>query len=350
MTLLLLTQLLFAQTLTPRYQALSPHTPAFYEYLPQGYSTSGSQTYPLILSFHGAGNIGNGTAAQLPRVLEAGIPRLIHEGNFPTLVMSGGQAHRFIVLAPQFSSWPDAHAVRSSIDAILDYAVQQYRVNRQRIYLTGLSMGGGFAFDYVGSSNSRAMRIAAMVPIAEASQPVYSQARTIASANLPVWATHNYGDPNVPVAQTEQYVTWINESPSPNPQAKKSIFWSNIHDAWTQTYNPSFSENGMNIYQWMLQFQRVLTAAPNVADSSAEINLFPVPAGANVEIRWMGKERGNFTARIYSGGGNLVRQWQDRKPNEQWQHQLRLDALPAGSYFLELEGKGFKRTKRFTKL
>jgi hypothetical protein len=123
-------------------------------------------------------------------------------------------------------------------------------------------MGGGFVFDYAGNNGTNAGRLAAIVPIAEASGRVYAQARTIASANLPVWATHNNQDPSVPVQETQQYVDWINEAPSPDPLAKASIFISNQHDAWTRTYDPLFTENGLNIYQWMLQYQRNFSALP----------------------------------------------------------------------------------------
>jgi hypothetical protein len=34
------------------------------------------------------------------------------------------------------------------------------------------------------------------------------------------------------------------------------------HDAWTQTYNPNFKENGLNIYEWMLQYQRAESILP----------------------------------------------------------------------------------------
>ncbi|MGZ5285646.1 MAG: PKD domain-containing protein, partial [Flavisolibacter sp.] len=49
--------------------------------------------------------------------------------------------------------------------------------------------------------------------------------------------------------------------------AKKTIFVSTSHDAWSITYDPNYRENGMNVYEWMLQYERGvnLPAAPNMA-------------------------------------------------------------------------------------
>ena len=73
---------------------------------------------------------------------------------------------------------------------------------------------------------------------------------------MPVWATHNQGDGTVPVAYTNDYVTYINQAPSPNPLARKSVWPGGGHDAWTRTYDPNYRENNMNVYEWMLQYQR----------------------------------------------------------------------------------------------
>jgi dienelactone hydrolase len=252
-----------AQTHTPFYNTrLSTNCNGYYEYLPAGYDPSGSVKYPLLIFFHGAGDLGNGSSTDLPKLLSVGIPKLINENKFPASFTVNGQTSSFIIISPQFSAWPTRAASVGELEAIIDYAVEHYKVNINRIYLTGLSMGGGFVFDYAGNNGTNAGRLAAIVPIAEASGRVYAQARTIASANLPVWATHNNQDPSVPVQETQQYVDWINEAPSPDPLAKASIFISNQHDAWTRTYDPLFTENGLNIYQWMLQYQRNFSALP----------------------------------------------------------------------------------------
>jgi len=62
-----------AQSHTPKYTKICDNVLGFYEYLPAGYSTSGT-TYPLLVFSHGLGELGHGDAASLPA--EAGYPHL----------------------------------------------------------------------------------------------------------------------------------------------------------------------------------------------------------------------------------------------------------------------------------
>jgi endoglucanase len=247
------------QVQTPRHISMTSNTNGFYEYLPIGYE-AGNKTYPLIIFVHGMGELGDGSPAQLPRLLFTGLAASINVGELPVTLTVNGETHSFIVISPQFVSWPSA----ADIDAVINYATRNYRVNTSRIYLTGLSMGGGVAWEYTGASSANASRIAAIVPICGASWPDYTRARNIANANVAVWALHNRYDPQVPVWYTESYVSQINEAPAPNPRAKHSIFEAYSHDAWTATYNSTNrDETGKTIYEWMLQFKKGGTAPPS---------------------------------------------------------------------------------------
>ncbi len=250
-----------AQVQTARYVSMTSNTNAYYEYLPQGYNATGTQKYPLILFMHGMGELGAGTTSTLPKILNSAIPRLINRGDFPTSFTVNGQTHRFIVISPQFVAWPSP----ANIDAVLNYVVTNYNVDVSRIYLTGLSMGGGATWEYAGNQtmDAYAKRLAAIVPICGASYPSVYRANVIAKNNLPVWAFHNSGDPTAPVYYTNDYVAGINAYvPAPVPPAKKTIFNSSSHDAWTQAYNPTYRENGMNVYEWMLQYSRSGSTTP----------------------------------------------------------------------------------------
>ena len=250
-----------AQVFTPRYNVASCYqSSGYYEYLPQGYSPTGTQTYPLLITVHGEGEIGNGSATDLSRVLDYGTAMQINQGIFPSSFVVNGQTFRFIVLCPQFNVWPDDQV----LDTVIDFAIQHYKVDVNRIYLTGISMGGGVVWQYAGNNPTYANRIAAMVPIAGASWPDDGRANIIAAGDIAVWATHNLNDPTVPVAYTNGYITNINTSPIlPNPLANKTIFNSSAHDAWTATYDLGFvTENGLNVYQWMLQFSRGSVVLP----------------------------------------------------------------------------------------
>jgi predicted esterase len=264
-----------AQVQTPRYISMTSNTNGFYEYLPQGYDPNSSTTYPVIIFFHGVGELGSGNQWELPRILYTGLPGIINNGQFPASFNVNGQNHKFIVISPQFINWPSP----ADADQVINYVISHYKVNTNRIYLTGLSMGGGVVWDYCGASVANGSRVAAIVPICGASWPDPARGRTIASANIPVWAIHNNQDPTVGVSYTNGYIDIINQAPAPNPLAKKSLYdvWS--HDAWTNAYNQTDrDETGKSIFEWMLQFAR--NAAP-----PAPSNQLPVAkAGADQNI------------------------------------------------------------------
>lgn len=250
-----------AQTNTPIYVSMESKTNGYYEYLPQGYSTS-TDNYPLILFMTGIGEFNDGSPTNLPLVLKNGTPKLINDGTFPTSFTVNGQTFKFIVITPQWIKYPRPTA--DDMDSVLDYLEAHYRIDKTRIYITGLSYGGGLTWAYGGGNSAFANRVAAILPVAGAGTPIYDRSRTIAAANLPTWATHNQGDPEVPVSVTTTYVNNINLAPAPTPKAKMTIFPYNYHDAWTVTYDPAYKENNMNVYQWMLQYQRnYLTAGSN---------------------------------------------------------------------------------------
>ena len=237
----------FSQSFTPIYSSMTGFSNGYYEYLPQGYWNNPEEKFPLIIFVHGIGECGNGTS-DLGKVLVHGTPKQINNGTFPTSFNVNGQNFKFIVLAPQFTG----RAAYIQMNDLINYAVSHYKVDLNRIYLTGLSMGGGCVWEYAGYSQEYASRIAAIVPVCGASSATTDKINHIANADLAVWATHNLGDGTVGVAATNTYVDGINAAPNPpTPLAKKTIFPVNGHDAWSQTYNLSFKENGMNVYEWM---------------------------------------------------------------------------------------------------
>ena len=286
----------FAQTFTPKYSTtVGIHCNGFYEYLPAGYDPNGSVTYPLLIASHGVGERGDGSTLQLPLLIQSnkGLASLLNTGTFPTSFTVNSQTFRFIILCPQYTdngtTWPGA----SDLEDVINYATSHYKVDINRIYLTGLSMGGGVTFNYVTASTVNANKIAAIVTICPAlppgppyqPKPDSLVCRNITTANLPVYATHNSGDNVVPVSFTDSMVHYINATPPPTPLAKKTIFttWSDPHDAWTATYDPSFlTQDGINIYQWMLQYQRSMSALP-VSLSSYKAR---VSAPGQVTIDW----------------------------------------------------------------
>ena len=240
----------YSQKLEGKTIAIDSNCHGFYEYLPKGYDEHNK--YPLLIFLHGLGELGNGES-DLPKVLRNGPTKLLANGTFPDSFVVKGKEYRFIVFAPQFLHWPWP----GTIQTIIDYAVSHYAVDKSRIYLTGLSMGGGATWECVGNSSKYAKEIAAVVPVCGASLADSIKTQRIAAANLPVWGLHNEGDPVVTVEYTHKYVAYINGATVPPEEAaKKTIFPAQGHDAWTKAYDPLYKEDGMNVYEWMLSHHR----------------------------------------------------------------------------------------------
>ena len=230
------------------YEETSPHSGGYYEALPSSYAT-GNDKFPLLMFFHGGGELGDGGAVQLPLVLKHSVAKRIAEKTLPASFTVGGKEYSFIVIIPQFRTWPTANAVNEVLTSVL----AKYRVDTTRIYMAGLSMGGGATWEFAGSANGK--KLAAIVPICGASWADSAVARHIAGNKVPAWAFHNDDDPVVTVNSTRRYARMINAA-DPAAAVRVTIWPTGGHDAWTRASDPSYKENGKNMYEWMLGFKR----------------------------------------------------------------------------------------------
>lgn len=220
----------------------------YYEALPPDYNDS-NKKYPLLVFLHGGGELGDGSDTALPKILKNSLTRRLHEKNFPTSFAAGDDSLSFIIISPQFADWPKV----KDVNEIMHHALMKYRVDSTRIYLAGLSMGGGASWEYAGSQYGKLL--AAIVPICGASWADSAVARQIAYNEVPAWAFHNEEDPVVTAKSTTRYARLINAE-NPKYPVKVTIWPGSLHDAWTQASDPEYREEGKNMYEWMLQYER----------------------------------------------------------------------------------------------
>jgi hypothetical protein len=249
--------------------AIGDNVNGFLQYLPVGYSSS-SGTYPLMVYIHGANSHGNGSSAALDALWTgSGSP---HEQQDPLDPSAspywvdeytvGAESFRFIIITPQFEQDMIAHIpTPDEINAVIDYAVANYRVDTSRIYLVGQSQGAGAVWDYAGSNSLYANRLAAIVPFSGVSFPFQEKSNIMKNAGVKVWAFHNLNDESVPSSFTIDYVNFYNNPPAPAIPAKATIFNSTGHLSWFLPLTRQYSENGMNVYEWMLQYETTPTTA-----------------------------------------------------------------------------------------
>jgi len=219
----------------------------FYEYKPADYNLYPNKKYPLIIFLHGIGERGNGTT-ELPRVLSYGIPSLINQG--ATMKYNG---ETFLVLSPQLPTWLGMWE-NYFVDEMLDYAYANLQVDTNRVYLTGLSLGGGGVWTYANTSVDHAKRFAAIAPVCGTCYYNYGTLKTtIGAAPIGVWGFVNMDDNVVsPWCTISACDALVNTSVA----IKKTVNANGGHDAWTRAFDLGHSIQSPNLYEWMLGFTK----------------------------------------------------------------------------------------------
>ena len=234
--------------------ALDGNIGGYLEYVPGDYASSG-HAYPLMIFCHGLGEAGDGSDTALTQVAQNGPPRLIRDGQFPAGFTVNGSTYSFIVVSPQFRNWPSASNLKALVDHLQGKGL---RFDPARVYVTGLSMGGGATW-LAARDQGMLPLIAAVVPVCGAQDSDLAGAKRISDAHLPVWALHNDQDPTVTVNNTNHWIRDINAN-APAVPARKTVFVSASHDAWSKAYDPVYRENingqDLNVYEWMLSYRK----------------------------------------------------------------------------------------------
>lgn len=209
---------------------------------------------PVIVHLHGIGEKGDGTDAAMNNLFTA----------TPAELKAGVQSYNFICIIPQLNEainngW--GQGWRPEYTDVFVNEISKYQGDLNRIYISGLSYGGGGSLWYSCSSSIYASKVAACVDIcgvclatADYSQP--------AKNNIPVVGFHANDDPTVSPGCTIGQLTNIN-SFNPKTKALVNIFTTGGHSIWGKVYDQTNSPftNGFtkNIYEWMLQYSKGAT-------------------------------------------------------------------------------------------
>lgn len=204
----------------------------YYEYLPPTY---GGELHPLLVFWHGSGEKGNGTT-ELDRLLRQGPPRLIANNEWPA-------ERPFIVLSPQYEG--EGCETRAQIQEFLAYAVDAYRVDPERIYLTGLSCGAIGIWTYLSLHGSET--ISAAVPIAGRGRKAWDRAGC-EMADVALWAFHGGSDTTVSPEGSQVPIENLQQCGG-GPEIRLTIYDGVGHGSWRRTYDLSA---GHDIYTWLL--------------------------------------------------------------------------------------------------
>jgi predicted esterase len=238
-------------THTPRTVTINSNCLGYYETLPALYPST-TKKYPLIIFIHGIGELGTG----LSRLNCCGLPYHASKGTFPAKFLVNGVYYSYIVVSPQFVVRPTAAQVQS----VIDFAKAKYRVDETRIYVAGLSMGGGSALDWSMVYGEKA---AAIVPVCPGTTPTSAKAQQVAAKNLPIWFLYSDADNVVPYTQGAQWEKLIDQyNPAYAALTKLTVFSGLSHNGcWAKAFNPLMKVDNKNIYEWMLLYSRGATTS-----------------------------------------------------------------------------------------
>lgn len=225
----------------------------FLEFRPPDYS---GQKHPLIIFLHGIGEKGNGTT-ELRKVHCCGIPSYIRKGNKMRFKWQG-KTESFVVISPQlsrkYSMWQPFYT-----DEMIKYAKANLNIDPNRIFVTGLSMGGGGTWNFASSSQTRAEQLAGIAPVV--APCMMSNGCNIAKASLPVMAIHVWDDKDAPASCTVNALKSINScGPSVTPQVV--MYASGGHYVWVKrAFDTAHNYQNPNMFEWFLAQNK--TFAPN---------------------------------------------------------------------------------------
>ncbi len=199
---------------------------SYYLYYPEDYEDDVDEKFGLLLFLHGGGDAGD----SLSRIKSSGPPKLIAQGKqFPFLILAPQNPHE--------KKWWNTRAVVQ----LLDTVVANNRVDKNRIYLTGLSRGGGAAWEMAVQYPDK---FAAMAVVCGMTPVPYA---AWINKEMPIWVFHGEEDASIPISESEEMVTRLLGM---GYDVKFTRYPGVGHNSWVRAYNTE------ELYEWLTEQER----------------------------------------------------------------------------------------------
>ncbi len=186
--------------------------------------------YPTILFLHGIGERGN----DLQLLKQEGLPK----------ILDGNTSFPFIVISPQCPTSTEWYYTNENnigaMERMLDDAISRFPIDTNRIYITGLSMGGIGTWYFAINLPDR---FAAMAPVAfrgDGWSPCPAK-------DIPVWGFHGALDSVIPLTSAQSIV---NQFKNCGGSIEFTVYSDLSHDCWIRTYN------NPDLYTWFLKYNK----------------------------------------------------------------------------------------------
>lgn len=207
-------------------------------YLPETYKDDTTRKWPLVIFLHGSGESGD----DLNKVKYHGPPKLVEAGRkFP-----------FILVSPQAP--PRVGWQVDVLKALLEDLKKKYKVDEDRVYMTGLSMGGFGTWNYAEKYPSD---LAAIAPVCGGGDT--EKAWTL--RYMPIWCFHGAKDDVVLPAASISMIDAVRKY-NMKAEVKFTLYPDANHNSWDVTYNND------SLYQWLLSKKRFRFSPVTVPDAT----------------------------------------------------------------------------------
>lgn len=190
------------------------------------------QKWPLIIYLHGSG--GRGKDLKLINTTSWDAP----------FFMQQMKHNPFLIIYPQCP--PNESWNVPELNAFLDMIIAKYPVDLDRIYVTGMSMGGYGTWNWCQASPER---FAAVAPVCGDGDT--NDVERI--KNVPIWIFHGDADPTVPIQGDSDCFAALQ---AVKARARFTIYPGGGHNAAAPTYSDP------RIYQWLLEQKRNAPSEP----------------------------------------------------------------------------------------
>lgn len=189
-----------------------------------------NEKYPLVIFLHGAGERGDDNAAQLKHCMaEFCTPQ--RREQYPCYVLAPQ--------CPQEQKWADVDWSADEIKRpesispalgmtfeVVDSMLKDAAVDKRRIYIAGLSMGGYGTWDALAR---RPDFFAAAIPICGGGDPTTVEE----FKHVPIWCFHGDEDPAVNVERSREMIEALKAA---GGSPKYTEYPGVGHDSWTRTF------------------------------------------------------------------------------------------------------------------
>ncbi len=189
-----------------------------------------NQSYPLVLFFHGAGERGYDNVVPLTHIAPL-FTKGVNRKYYPCFVL--------VPQCPPEQRWvevdwsAEAHDIPQEPSTpmqltlnLLDEIIENYHIDTNRLYVTGLSMGGFATWDIIARYPDT---FAAAVPICGGGDV----ATTEEIKDIPLWAFHGKLDQVVLVSRSRDMILSIREA---GGKPKYTEYPNEYHGSWKPAY------------------------------------------------------------------------------------------------------------------